>query len=177
MVRRGCIRAVVGHQENLRPTMTTLRTRVPHLITALLLLLGLMTAASAQAQATPQRLTAGTTICSNSPIPAGWVVTGSYRNNGCAGAGYIYTILDTSNLTRVTVCSNSPIPTNWVITGSYTTSTCEGFGYAYTLAKITTQTTTTICSFSPLPAGWVVTGSFSTGTCAGSNIAYTIRKL
>ncbi|WP_405005718.1 hypothetical protein [Kitasatospora purpeofusca] len=157
--------------------MTTFRTRVPHLITAVLLLLGLMTAASTQAQATPQRLTAGTTICSNSPIPAGWVVTGSYRNNGCAGAGYIYTILDTSNLTNVTVCSNSPIPTNWVITGSYTTSTCEGFGYAYTLAKITTQTTTTVCSFSPLPAGWVVTGSYSTGTCAGSNIAYTIRKV
>ncbi|MFJ8437291.1 hypothetical protein ACIQ9P_38970 [Kitasatospora sp. NPDC094019] len=157
--------------------MTTFRTRVPHLITAVLMLLGLMTAATTQAQAAPQRLTAGTTICSNSPIPAGWVVTGSYPNNGCAGAGYIYTILDTSNLTKVTVCSISPIPAGWVITGSYTTNTCAGTGYAYTLLKPTTQTTTAVCSFSPIPAGWVVTNSFNTGTCAGSNIAYTIHKV
>ncbi|MFD7032238.1 hypothetical protein ACFWAR_29835 [Streptomyces sp. NPDC059917] len=31
-------------------------------------------------------------VCSFSPIPAGWVVTGSYQNSGCVGSGMSYNI-------------------------------------------------------------------------------------
>ncbi len=32
------------------------------------------------------------TVCSFSPIPAGWVVTGSFSTSSCAGSGVAYTI-------------------------------------------------------------------------------------
>ncbi len=130
-----------------------LRSRIPHLVTAVLLLLGLMTAAAAQAQATPQRLTGSATICSNSPVPAGWVVTSSYSTSSCPGTGYAYTIVDASTLTNATVCSFSPLPTGWAVTSSYSTSSCAGTGYAYTIVKLTTQSNATVCSFSRR-VGW-----------------------
>ncbi|MFC5887830.1 hypothetical protein ACFP0N_22960, partial [Kitasatospora aburaviensis] len=82
-------------------------------MTVVLMLLGMMTAA-AQAQAAPQRLTGSATICSNSPIPTGWVVTSSYSSSGCPGTGVAYTIADVTNQTHATVCSMSPIPAGWV---------------------------------------------------------------
>ncbi|MFB8306881.1 hypothetical protein, partial [Kitasatospora purpeofusca] len=70
-------------------------------MTAVLLLLGLMTAATSQAQATPQRLTGNATICSNSPVPAGWVITSSYSTGSCTGTTFVYTLANTANLTNV----------------------------------------------------------------------------
>ncbi|MFB8240555.1 hypothetical protein ACFC58_28845 [Kitasatospora purpeofusca] len=70
----------------------TLRSRIPHLLTAVLLLLGLMAAATAQAQAAPQQLGGSATLCANSPIPTGWVVTSTFNTGNCAGHGYAYNI-------------------------------------------------------------------------------------
>nr|BEK63575.1 hypothetical protein KPHV_08020 [Kitasatospora purpeofusca] len=116
--------------------MKTLRNRISHLLTIVLLVLGMATAAGAQAHATPQRLTGSATICSNSPVPTGWFVTSSYNNSSCAGTGVAYTITDTSNLTSLSaVCSMSPVPAGWVITGSYNAGDCQGTGVAYSIRK------------------------------------------
>ncbi|MEU4302499.1 hypothetical protein [Kitasatospora aureofaciens] len=154
--------------------MKTLRTRTSHVLTVVLMLLGVTTAATAQAA--PQRLAASTTICSNSPIPAGWVVTSSYSSWGCPGTGVSYTITDTAGQTNLTICSFSPKPAGWVVTSSYSSSNCVGTGVAYTLFKITTQTSAVVCSFSPLPAGWVVSSYYPSSNCYGSGVAYSIRK-
>ncbi|MEU8920465.1 hypothetical protein AB0D10_05925, partial [Kitasatospora sp. NPDC048545] len=127
----------------------------------MLMLLGMMTAATAQAQAAPQRLTGSATICSNSPIPAGWVITSSYGSSGCPGTGVAYSIADVTNQTSATVCSMSPIPTGWVITSSYSSSGCAGTGVAYSIGNTANQTSATVCSMSPIPAGWVITSSYS----------------
>ncbi|MFJ8437290.1 hypothetical protein ACIQ9P_38965, partial [Kitasatospora sp. NPDC094019] len=155
-------------------TIKTLRSRIPHLLTAVLLLLGLMTAATTQAQAASQQLTGSATICSNSPIPAGWVVTSSYSSSNCPGTGYAYSITDTTGISYATVCSFSPIPAGWVVTSSYSTSNCPGTGYAYSIASTTGISYATVCSFSPIPAGWVVTSSYSTSNCPGTGYAYSI---
>ncbi|MEV0187418.1 hypothetical protein AB0I39_02620, partial [Kitasatospora purpeofusca] len=96
--------------------MKTARKHVPHLIAAVLMFLGLMTAASAPAQAATQQVTASATICSNATIPAGWVVTWSYSSSNCPGTGVAYNITDSNGATSLTVCSMSPIPANWVVT-------------------------------------------------------------
>nr|BEK67612.1 hypothetical protein KPHV_48390 [Kitasatospora purpeofusca] len=117
-------------------SMKNLRSRIPHLVTAVLLLLGLMTAATSQAQATPQRITGNATICSNSPVPAGWVITSSYSTGSCTGTSYLYTISDASTLTNATVCSYSPVPAGWVISGSYNTGSCADSGFGYYIRKV-----------------------------------------
>ncbi|MFJ9606111.1 hypothetical protein ACIRS1_07095, partial [Kitasatospora sp. NPDC101176] len=73
-------------------------------MTVVLMLLGMVSATAATAQAAPQR-TAASIVCSNSPIPPGWVITSSYSSSGCPGTGVAYTIADVSGLNGATVCS------------------------------------------------------------------------
>ncbi|MFB8198352.1 hypothetical protein, partial [Kitasatospora purpeofusca] len=110
--------------------ITTLRNRIPHLLTAVLLLLGLMTAATAEAQAAPQPLGGSAVVCSNSPIPTGWVINSVSTSSSC-GSGRSYTISDTAGLNYTTVCSFSPMPTGWVTTSTSATSNCAGNAYLY----------------------------------------------
>ncbi|MEV0187416.1 hypothetical protein AB0I39_02610 [Kitasatospora purpeofusca] len=112
----------------------TLRNRIPHLLTAVLLLLGLMTAASTQAQAAPQPLGGSATVCSNSPIPTGWVVNSASTSSSC-GSGRVYNISDTTGVSYTTVCSFSPIPAGWVITSSFSTSNCAGNNLGYNIRR------------------------------------------
>ncbi|MFD7032237.1 hypothetical protein ACFWAR_29830, partial [Streptomyces sp. NPDC059917] len=152
--------------------MKTLRNRVPHLVTVVLLMLGVMTAMTAPSQAAAQKAAAGATVCSNSPIPAGWVITSSYRSSGCPGTGVAYTIADSAGQNAITVCSFSPIPAGWVVTSSYSSAGCAGSGVAYSIGNMAAAKYATVCSFSPIPAGWVVTSSYSSAGCAGSGVAY-----
>ncbi len=172
---------------NMRLALNTLRNRIPHVVTVVLMLLGMMSAATAPSQAAPQKLAGTATVCSNSPIPAGWVVTSSYSSAGCPGTGVAYTIADASGQTGLTVCSFSPIPAGWVVTSSYSSAGCAGSGVAYSIGNVATSNYATVCSFSPIPAGWVVTSSYSsagcavTGSyrnagCAGSGISYNISR-
>ncbi|MFB8198356.1 hypothetical protein, partial [Kitasatospora purpeofusca] len=154
--------------------MKTARKHVPHLITAVLMLLGLMTAATAPAQAATQRVTASASICSNGTIPAGWVITSSYSTNACPGTGVGYNITDSNGMTGLSVCSMSPIPPNWVITWSYSTNNCIGTGVGYNIANVTNATSASVCSMTPIPPNWVVTWSYSTNACAGTGVGYSI---
>lgn len=157
--------------------MKTARKHVPHLITAVLMLLGLMTAATAPAQAATQRVTAGASICSNGTIPAGWVITSSYSTNACPGTGVGYNITDSNGATGLSVCSMSPIPPNWVITWSYSTNNCIGTGVGYNIANVTNSTSASVCSMTPIPPNWVVTWSYSTNACAGTGVGYSIANV
>ncbi|WP_455403014.1 hypothetical protein, partial [Streptomyces bambusae] len=96
-------------------------------MTAALLLLGMMITTTGQAEAAPQPL-AGTTICSYSPIPPGWVVTRSVGSYRCGGYNE-YTITELTTQTSATVCSFSPIPPGWVVTRAAGSYSCAGVAY------------------------------------------------
>ncbi|MFC5667107.1 hypothetical protein ACFP3U_29600 [Kitasatospora misakiensis] len=146
-------------------------------MTFALLLLGVLTGATAQAQATPQQVTASRTICSNEPVPTGWIVSASYSGSRtCAGSGVDYTIRNTAGLTTAWPCSFSPIPTGWVVTSGRSSTTCAGSGVEYTIENVTNKTSAVVCSYSPRPAGWVITGSSSSNACVGTSLVYYISK-
>ncbi|MGY0463095.1 hypothetical protein ACW14Y_23035 [Kitasatospora sp. cg17-2] len=154
----------------------TLRNRIPHLLTAVLLLLGLMTAATTQAQAAPQPLGGSATVCSYSPVPTGWVVTRVVTSSSCTGSGYAYNISDTAGLNSISACSFSTVPTGWVIASASTTSYCSGAAYMYSLTNTAGLSYATACPFSDIPTGWVISSTFSTSYCAGYGFAYNIRR-
>jgi hypothetical protein len=130
--------------------------RLIKLLAALPLLIGGVVATASAAQAVPAtvRPAAVASICANSPIPSGWVISGVRSGFiGCGGyAGYF--IQTPTN--GMTVCANSPIPSGWVISGVRSGFIgCDGYaGYFI-------QTPTngmTVCANSPIPSGWIVTG-------------------
>jgi hypothetical protein len=114
------------------------------------------------------------TICSNDPVPAGWITT-DIDSTPCQTVGsinyYSRTIqkIDTvpSN-TTLTICSDDPVPAGWIITATSSTP-CRTVGstsyYSRTIQKVDGapyNTILTICSADPVPAGWITTDISST---------------
>ncbi|GAA2201225.1 hypothetical protein GCM10009787_55270 [Streptomyces bangladeshensis] len=74
-------------------------------------------------------------MCSQSPIPTGWVITSSYSTSNCTGVGVAYNIGNTAGQSYATVCSYSPVPTGWVVSGSFRSTSCVGTTLGYTIRK------------------------------------------
>jgi uncharacterized protein YbdZ (MbtH family) len=72
-----------------------------------------------------------TQTCASSPIPTGWVVTGSSTSIQCGNfSNNIRTIRRADGLppnSSLSICASSPIPTGWVVTGSSTSIQCGNF--------------------------------------------------
>ena len=103
------------------------------------------------------------TVCTNSPIPEGYVIRQTFNSPACGryseGIGNAYDIALPSN--PFTVCWLSPIPKGWVITQTFNSSGCgyytnAGIGNAFTI-RLPSSSPFTVCIFSPIPEGWVVT--------------------
>ncbi|WP_162995977.1 hypothetical protein [Acidovorax sp. 1608163] len=93
-------------------------------------------------------------ICANTPIPSGWIV--SFIATGCSGLGK-YTIrqLDTSYL-EMTMCAVQPIPVGWIV--SAVQGTCQGIPQ-YVIRPVNPNfLEMQMCNVpsAQVPAGWVV---------------------
>jgi uncharacterized protein YbdZ (MbtH family) len=127
----------------------------------------LVTAGSAQASST--------VMCSATPVPAGWVVTEAYTNQGIC-APYLYYRI-TNNLQNGThMCSATPVPAGWVVTEAYTNS---GICGPYIQYRITNnlQNGMHMCSATPVPAGWVVTEANTNSGICGPYVQYRITRV
>ncbi|MGF1425941.1 hypothetical protein [Kitasatospora sp. LaBMicrA B282] len=119
--------------------MKASRDKLTRLFTALALMIGALVgtawAAQTASAATAVRAVPATSlsICSNSPIPSGYVVTAVFGPGGvCSGNLASYTIQ--TPYSPMSVCSNSPIPSGYVVTAVFGPGgTCSGNLASYTI--------------------------------------------
>jgi len=65
-----------------------------------------------------------TNICPSSPVPTGWVVTGTFTSFSQCGNSSSFnnmrTITRADGNRSLNICPSSPVPTGWVVTGTFT---------------------------------------------------------
>ena len=64
-----------------------------------------------------------TNICPSSPVPTGWVVTGTFTSNQCGNFTNMRTITRANGNSSLNICPSSPVPTGWVVIGTFISST------------------------------------------------------
>ncbi len=124
------------------------------------------------------KATGPTNVCSNSPIPQGFVVTAQGIDVQNCRLGGRRTITPVAGLSAITICTTSPIPAGWVVTGEarlrdrpQAATTCPADAAAATSSAATgtdlnalVQKTLhpvsgkamLVCADSPLPKGYWV---------------------
>jgi uncharacterized protein YbdZ (MbtH family) len=142
------------------------RTLVAVAMVAASLGFSLVTAGSAQATSTH--------MCSATPVPAGWVVTEAYTNQGIC-TPYIYYRITNNMQNGMHMCSATPVPAGWVVTEAYTN---QGICGPYIYYRITSnlQNGMHMCSATRVPAGWVVTEAYTNSGICGPYVYYRIVR-
>jgi hypothetical protein len=128
------------------------------------------------------KATGPTHVCSNSPIPQGFVVTAQDLDvQNCRLVGLSWasrTITPVAGLSTITICASSPIPAGWVVTGEarlrdrpQAATTCPADAATATAFASTgkdlnalvqktlrpvTNRSMQVCADSPLPKGYSV---------------------
>lgn len=116
----------------------------------------------------------GLAICSFSPKPSGYVITGVTSSNQCIGAN-AYVLGDFTP--GVTACSFSPVPQGFVITMAQDTPHCtDGALHGHLWTFTAASSGMTACPFSPIPANYYITGQVPTNKCLGADFGYILTK-
>jgi hypothetical protein len=148
------------------PTMPLLRP-VPFLL--------LLTAAAALARPVPAAAQPEVRMCSDQPVPAGYVIVGTASRSNCPTVNFTASY---NSLTirlpgdSVSVCSAlSQPPEGYVIVGTASRSNCpSAFGASYnSLTLRLPRDTVTVCTaLSQLSEGFVIVGHGSSSRCPSS---------
>lgn len=150
--------------------------------------------------ASAQALGPSQTICANTPIPTGWIVTAYFDSYLCGQPGTIYRnartikdIRDTPSGGTVTGCINPPPPSGFYATALSYSANCEPskspnglLNNQQTLTNLNGRpsgSTAVICGVQSAPPGWTVVAVvrayqcvYARGGAVGDN-AVSIRKL
>jgi hypothetical protein len=116
-------------------------------------------------------------VCENSPIPAGWVVTGvnSQTNNPCSPNRQLTIYQLPASVDSVNaVCGNSALPSDWVWVSVYAYSQCAP--YQASNIRRANFASGSMCDLSAVPVGYVVTAVFTGNTCAPAR-QFTLKQI
>lgn len=124
-----------------------------------------------------------TTVCQNSPIPAGFAYFASGSYSGCGttgtGSGPGFKIGPVSGNTA-TICGreSDDIPPGYVVNSISDYGDCEGSYQSWSLKKPSTSGTTSACTIGGeylMPSGFVITKRNNNSSCDG-NPGYIVKK-
>ena len=111
------------------------------------------------------------TVCTNSPIPSGYVITGMVSSSSCSTTKAYQLALPYQG---IMVCANSPVPSPYTVTSISSLLYTEcGSIRKYELKQATNDLL--VCGNSPIPNPYVVT-AIDPSMCVGGLHYYRIRQ-
>jgi hypothetical protein len=111
-------------------------------------------------------------ICSNQPIPAGYVITAWRTASACHTQGNTpntVTIRAYAGLSVLDACINQPIPPGFVVTAYKTSDACSAISgnsiNTSTFRAYADRVSLDACTNQPIPPGFVIVAYKATGIC------------